>query len=620
MSAASRSKRAEDKLRAFHEEAAIGQAADVRLIQRLWPYMKPHARFLIASLVLLVILAATNLARPIVMGRIVHEATAQNARGLVESGAMLTALVVLTQLVTFPQMYAMQICGARAMSDLREHIFRVLQRLTLRFIDRTPVGRLVTRATNDVDAVGELFASGVFNAMGDLLALTGIVVMMLILDWRMSLIAFAALPVVGVLVNFVRTRSRDAYRDIRTKTARLNAFLNEQVAGISVVQAYAREREMAEEFDAINEAYRDANKRSIFYEAVLDAAIEMVGTLCIASVLWWAGLPHVSGKPVTFGLLVTFSGYIRQFFEPISLLSTRYTVLQSALAGAERIFQLLDDADVEAEDGVAASRSVTTDLAIELEHVDFEYKPGVPVLRDVSLSAKKGEKIALVGATGAGKTTVASLLLRLYEIQKGAVRVMGRDVRSYPRAELRRHFAMVPQDVVLFAGTILSNVAIGDRAPDRERALSAFERIGAVDLFRARHGGDDFLDAHVDERGSNFSAGERQLLSFARALYADAPILVLDEATASVDSDTEARLQKALEVVMEHRTALVIAHRLSTVRAVDRIVVFHRGKVVEQGTHDELVTKGGVYAKLYRLQFARQEQAPLSLGPARAGE
>jgi len=520
---------------------------------------------------------------------------------------MLTGLVVFSQIVMFPQMYAMQIAGARAMADMQEHIFSVLQRLRLRFVDRTPVGRLVTRATNDVDAVGELFASNVLNAFGDVLTLAAIVAFMLVLDWRLSLIAFAALPIVGALVNFVRKRSRTAYRDIRTKTERLNAFLNDQVAGVSVVQAYAREREMSEEFDEINEAYRDANKRSIFYEAVVDAAIEMVATLCIASTLWWAGLPHITGKPITFALLVTFSGYIRQFFEPINLLSQRYTVLQSALAGAERIFQLLDGADVETDEVI--SNGDGSDAAIELSHVDFEYKPGVPVLRDVSLIAKKGEKIALVGATGAGKTTVASLLLRLYDVQKGALYAMGRDVRTYERADLRRQFAVVPQDVVLFAGTILSNVALGDAKPDRARALRAFDRIGASTLFRARHagGGADFLDAPVDERGSNFSAGERQLLSFARALYTDAPILILDEATASVDSDTEARLQKALEAVMEERTALVIAHRLSTVRAVDRIVVFHRGKVVEQGSHDDLVAKGGVYAKLYRLQFAKQD-------------
>jgi len=606
--------RSEEKLRAFHEEAALGKAYDARLAARLWPFVRPHARHVIISLAMLFVITGINLARPLVMGDVVRQAEAKDASALLRDGAVLTVLVLLLQVGTFAQVYTMQVGGARAMADLREHVFRFLQRLELRFVDRTPVGRLVTRATNDVDALGELFASGVLNAIGDIVGLVGIVVAMLVLDWRMSLIAFAALPLVGALVGFVRKRSREAYRDIRTRTARLNAFLNEQVLGIAVVQAYAREAEMAREFDEVNDAYRDANKRSIYYEALLDAAIEMVGTVCIASVLWWAGFQRASAHAVTFGMLVTFSGYIRQFFEPISTLSQRYTVLQSAMSGAERIFQLLDETELEKDEPIAAGAPGPADESFALDHVVFGYKPGVPVLRDVSLVAKKGEKIALVGATGAGKTTVASLLQRLYEVGEGTTRVMGRDVRAWSRAELRRQFSVVPQDVVLFAGTILSNVALSDVTPDRARALAAFERIGAADLFRARAArdgereqGDAFLDAPVDERGSNFSAGERQLLSFARAVYVDAPILVLDEATASVDSETEARLQRALAAVMEDRTALVIAHRLSTVRAVDRIVVFHRGKVVEQGPHEELVAKGGVYAKLYEMQFKDQE-------------
>jgi ATP-binding cassette subfamily B protein len=601
-------KRGPGTLRDFHEEEKLGAAYDAGNLRRLWTFMRPHARFLYTGLALILLVAAFNLVRPLVMGRLVANAQDARPEGLLRYGVYLALLVVGIQAMSFVQMYVVQIAGARSMADLRAHIFEFMQRLELRYYDKTPVGRLVTRATNDVDAVNELFASGVLNAIGDLVSLLGIVVMMLLLDVRLSLIAFASLPVVGLIVWFVRGRAREAYRDIRTKTARLNAFLNEQVSGMSVVQAYAREAQMAAEFDGINQEYRDANKRSIFYEATLDAAIEMVGTVCIASVLWWAGLKRIDDHPVTFPLVVTFTQYIKQFFEPVSLLATRYTVLQSAMSGAERIFQLLDEAALEAPAQTAARGTdpgAEKNEAIALENVTFAYKPNVPVLKDVTFHVKRGEKVALVGATGAGKTTVTALLLRLYDFEQGVARVLGKDIRSYDRRDLRELFSVVPQDVFLFAGTVASNVAMSDETPDMTKVEQALARVGALDLFLRRPGG---LEARVDERGANFSAGERQLLAFARALYKDSPLLVLDEATASIDSDTEARLQAALEAVLEGRTALVIAHRLSTIRAVDRIVVFHRGRVVEAGTHDELIAHGGVYARLYRLQFALEAQ------------
>lgn len=601
----------EAKLRAFHEEDAVGNVYDSRLVARLWPFVKPHAQFLWLSIGLLFVLAGLKLAYPRIMGDVIRQVDLRDMGAFRRDAVLLTLVILSIQLVTFVQVYAMQVAGARAMADLRDRIFVFLQGMSLRFFDRTPVGRLVTRVTNDVDAVAELFAQGVLNAAGDLLTLAGIVVAMLLLDWQLAVIAFAALPVVALVVNAVRKRSREAFRDIRTKTARLNAFLNEQVSGVAVVQAYAREAAVAAEFDEINDAYRDANKRSIYYEAILDAAIEMVATLCVGSVLFYVGIRRHSGGE-TFALVVTFSGYIKQFFEPISILSQRYTVLQSAMTGAERIFQLLDEKDREEAVAIAeCAPDGAEDEGLALDHVVFEYKEGAPVLKDVTIRAKRGEKIALVGATGSGKTTIGSLLLRLYEVKAGVVRVAGRDVRRYGRQELREKFAVVPQDVFLFSGTLLSNVAMSDEKADRDRARRAFERIGALELFarRADAGEADFLDARVDERGGNFSAGERQLIAFARALYRDAPFLLLDEATASVDSATEARLQVALDAVLEGRTAVVIAHRLSTIKAVDRIVVLHKGKLVEQGTHEELLAKDGVYAKLYRLQLAREAVA-----------
>lgn len=595
--------KANDKLKAFHEEAAIENVIDWALLKRLMPYLGPERRYLYGSFAMLVALSLLGLWRPLLMGRIVKVAEAGDTPSVIRYGCVLAAVVVVLQTASFAQQYVMQIAGARAMASLRRDVFQLLQRVSLRYFDRTPVGRLVTRATGDVDAIGELFASGVLNAVGDLVSLLGIVGVMLWLDWQLSLVAFAALPVVWLVTNFVRKRSRAAFRDIRAKTARLNAFLNEQITGIAIVQAYAREEATALEFDDINEAYRQANRQAILYEAILDAAIEMVGTVCVASILFWAGLDRIGKHTIEFSLVVTFTQYIKQFFEPVSLLASRYTMLQSALSGAERVMGLFDQAELE-PGRVQDDQPAREGEALALDHVTFAYKAGRPVLDDVSLVLPKGAKVAFVGATGAGKTTVTSLALRLYEASEGQVRVMGKDVRSYDPKSLREHFSVVPQDVFLFSGTVLSNLTLNTgevSGQERAKAEAALLRVGGGELLQSRG-----LDGRVEERGQNFSAGERQLIAFARALYRDAPILILDEATASIDSDTEAKLQTALFEVMAGRTAIVVAHRLSTIRAMDTICVFHRGKLVEQGPHHELLAHGGVYAKLHELQRAAE--------------
>ncbi len=596
---------------ALREDAADGAKYDAALLGRLLPYLERQLPLLAASLVLMPLAAVAALVQPRLIKDAIDAAILSGSASELGTVVKLFAVAVAVEFLTrFGQTYTLQLAGQRATADLRRDVFAHIQRLRVSYFDRTPVGRIVTRVTNDIDTLTELFASGAVTAFGDVLMLLGIIGFMLSIDWELSLVAFIALPPLAFIVNYFRRRARTAFRRIRVCLAQLNSYMAEQVQGLSVVQAYGRERECANEYHEVNRDHRDANHMAIRYDALLYSVVEAVSVACVACVLWYAshralGLPS-SASAAYVGTVVAFYEYIQRFFIPIRDLSTKYTIIQSSLAASERIFGLLDVRELDAEsappeappsaashDGPAAGAE-----AISLEHVSFAYRPDQPVLRDISLRIARGERVALVGATGSGKSTLTSLLLRLHDAGEGVVEVDGRDVRAYERGALRRLFGVVPQDVFLFSGTVLENVALGE-APDRERARRALERVGALPFLAARGG----LDARVEERGQNFSAGERQLLSFARALYRDAPFLVLDEATAHIDSETEAKLEEAVREVMAGRTALVIAHRLSTVKDADRIVVLHRGQIVEQGAHDELLRRGGVYARLHALQF-----------------
>ncbi len=607
--------RTEAVLEAFHEEQRLGRAYDARLLRRLWGFLRPYRALVGVALGASLLTTALALGRPLVMRWALDQGVmVRDARVLAQGGLVLLGVGIVEQLLAFAQVYALQVAGARAIAALRAEVFAFLHRLRLAFFDSAPIGRLVTRVTNDTDAILELFASGIVGAVGDVLRLAGIAVILSVIDRRLAVTAAAAAAPALVVVLLLRPAIRRAFREVRAKTARLNANMDEQVAGMPVVQAFRRQRAAEAEFDAINLAYRRANLRAIYFDSMQDAAIDMVMAVALAAIVVRLGFEGAS-----FGTLVAYNLYVFLFFEPLAALAQRYTLLQSAMAGAERIFGLLDTPDAldappllappaprSAPPGAAAAGSADADQAVEFAAVGFAYKPGVPVLIDVSFAVRRGEHVAVVGPTGAGKSTVAALALRLYDVTSGAVRVGGVDVRAQERAALRRRFAVVPQDVYLFPGTLAENVAL-EAVPDRARVRDALERTGSLDLFLRRSGG---LDAPVGERGQNLSAGERQLVAFARALYRDAEILLLDEATASIDSDTEARLQRALAALLRDRTAIVIAHRPSTIRAAERILVLHQGRLVEQGRHATLLAGGGVYSRLYALSAVASPARP----------
>ena len=607
-----------------HDEELLGRGYDHRLMRRLLGYLRPYRRQVLLAVGVVLADALVGLAGPWLTKEAIDHGIRHRDAGYLNSVAMLYLGVLLIGLgLGYLQNQVMQRVGQHIMLDLRLGLFRHLQRLPLRYYDRHPIGRIMTRVTNDVDVLNELFTAGVVAIFGDLFSLVGILIAMSQLNVELMAVAFSVLPLIVVVTLTFRTRVRRSFRDIRTRLARMNAFLNENLTGMSVVQSLNREERNFEEFRNINAGHRDANLQTVFYHAMFFPVLELVGALAVSLIVWYGGR-QVMWTGITLGTLVAFIQYTQRFFRPISDLSEKYNILQQAMASSERIFELLDTPADPAAPREVSERPVRDDVAtagqdgrldgarvahagpaprldgkIEFDGVWFAYQDEDWVLQDISFAVEPGEKVALVGTTGSGKTTIVSLLLGFYAPQRGVIRVDGRRLDEWPASALRRHVGLVLQDVFLFSGTVESNLCISDPALSRIQIETAARDAHAHDFITRLPGG---YQAEVLERGATLSAGQRQLLAFARALARDPRLLILDEATSSVDTHTEILIQDALRRLMRGRTSLVIAHRLSTIQDVDRIVVLHHGRVREVGTHGELLALGGIYTRLYQLQ------------------
>ncbi len=613
---------------AFHDEEVLGKAYDARLMRRLLGYVRPYRGMALGAVALIILTSVLELIGPLATAVAldlfirprgeetrVSAASAQVAEWLAAAGVDLspaagiaaTSLVYLASLalalgVAYLQGVVMLLMGQYIMRDLREQIFGRLQELPIAYFDANPVGRLVTRVTNDVDALNELFTSGLVALAGDVVMLAGIVGVLFWLDWRLALVTFAIVPLLAALTLWFRARVRVSYRDVRVKLARINAFLQEHITGMPVLQLFNRERRAFDRFSAINDEHRVANVRAIFYYAVYYPSVELITALGLGLILWYGGGEVVAGA-LSLGALVAFLQYAQRFYQPIADLSEKYNILQAAMASSERVFRLLDrPVDIVSPAGGHAPETVRGE--IRFEDVTFSYLPGEPVLHGVSFAVEPGQTVAVVGHTGAGKSTLANLLLRFYDVDSGAVKVDGVDVREWDLGRLRSAVGMVLQDVFLFSGTLGGNIRLGAEAIDDERVRWAAREVHALPFIERAPDG---FATRVRERGAGLSVGEKQLVSFARALAFDPRILILDEATSSIDTETEQLIQRALARLLRGRTSLVIAHRLSTIQRADRILVMHKGLVREQGTHQELLARRGIYYRLYQLQYREQE-------------
>jgi ATP-binding cassette subfamily B protein len=575
-----------------------GKGYDRVLMKRLLGYLKPYSWAVAVAVLLLLVMAPLELIGPyLVKVAIDVHIKSGDLAGLARLALLFIAISLISFMVNFARVYLTQWVGQKAMMDLRMKIFRHIQKLPLSYFDRTPVGALMTRAGSDVEVLQELFSAGVINIFGDIFLLVGIVGVMLYLNFKLALITFTVIPILFWATIKFRSRVRAAFRVIRQKVSAMNSHLQETITGMNVIQLFGQEEENQAKYDKINTDHRDAYLKAILYYSIFFPVVEIIGALGIALIVFFGGRGIIQGA-LTLGALVAFIEYTQKFFRPIQDLSEKYNILQSAMAASERIFQLLDTPIQEDRPGITAL-DLPVEGGIDFEEVRFAYNPEEEILKGISFSVKPGEKVAIVGATGAGKTSIINLLSRLYELERGRISIDGTDIRDIPLPDLRRRVGIVLQDIFLFSGNVIDNVCL-DSEKEEEKVRRTLSEIGALNMFTGLPEG---LSTPLRERANILSTGQKQLLAFARALVYDPPILILDEATSSLDSETEKTIQDALEHLLAGRTSLIIAHRLSTISRADRIIVMHHGRIRETGTHRELMGKKGFYYRLYQIQF-----------------
>src|SRR5689334_227715 len=587
----------------FHEEEAIGKTYDFQIARRLLRYLKPYVRLLIPALLLTLALNLLGVLPPkfteyAIDGYILP----RRLNGLGVLVALFFATQLLRMVFSYFQSILLNSIGQYVMFDMRKELYDKLQHQWIAYYDRNPVGRIMTRLTSDVDALNELFTAGVTDLLGDLVMIIAIISMMLWMDVRLTLVSLLTVPMLFAATTWFRRGARRGYDLVRTRIARINAFLQEHFAGAQTVQIFNAEAKSVNTFEHINDEYRRANIDTIFYYAVFFPLVDLIGAIGVALIIWYGGYRVMHGV-LSLGALVAFIQYSQQLFQPIRDISDKYNVLQAAVVASHRIFRTLDLPIAI----VAPEHPIKTDRArgrIEFQNVWFAYIDEDWVLKDVSFTVEPGQSIALVGHTGSGKTTITNLLMRFYDIQRGRILLDGVELRDWDLTALRKNFAVVLQEVFLFSGSIEGNIRLGREDITEERVRWAAQEVHADGFIRRLKEG---YQAEVRERGAGLSVGQKQLISFARALAFDPALLILDEATSSIDTETEQLIQRAIERVMRDRTSIVVAHRLSTIQNADRIIVLHHGEIREQGTHQELLGQRGLYWKLYKLQYAREE-------------